>query len=332
MALLSSLFVCLLLVLERTCDGFAVVGYVPEWRFDGIPFETIIPSLTHIILFSIEVDSEARLVQLDRLPSKEKMKEIKQLSLKSDTKLMVSFGGNGRSNGFPKVSKLTKLRVRFVENTIKFMDEYKLDGIDLNWEYPSNRDEWAGLFKIMMLFRSKKPGIILSIAFYPGQEKILNTMIKRHHMQSRIDLFLMMSYDNIRNGQEKHSTYQFAVDTVKSAIDGGLPRDKVCLGLPFYARHMKTGDWKTYEEIVRDLREEKGMKDEEIKGIDEWEGHYYNGYDMIVKKTKYALDEGIGGVMIWENGQDVHGDELSLLGAIRRTVDGGLDEGEKEEL
>ena len=77
---------------------------------------------------------------------------------------------------------------------------------------------------------------------------------------------------------------------------------------------------KAYEEIIKDLRDNRGMKEDEIKKLDIWNGHYYNGYDMIVKKMKYAIDKGIGGVMIWENGQDVHDDSLSLLGAISSVV------------
>ena len=131
----------------------------------------------------------------------------------------------------------------------------------------------------------------------------------------------MMSYDNMRNGEKsKHSTYQFAMTTVENAIKGGLDSRKMALGVPFYARNMQTGDWKTYEEIVRDLRESQGLKLDEIKKLDSWKGYYYNGYDMIVRKTLYAMKKRIGGIMIWENGQDVHNHPLSLLGAISTTV------------
>lgn len=73
------------------------------------------------------------------------------------------------------------------------------------------------------------------------------------------DLFHMMSYD--QRGQ--HSTWQFGVDSVKRGIDRLPPRkltmvhyccqllllcsDWSVKGLPFYARHVRTGDWKTYE-------------------------------------------------------------------------------------
>ena len=34
------------------------------------------------------------------------------------------------------------------------------------------------------------------------------------------------------------------------------------------------------------------------------DGHYFNGRYTIERKTRYAIDQGLAGVMIWESGQD----------------------------
>ena len=44
-----------------------------QWRFDGILFHIIIPKLVHLILFSIETDKNANIVQISRLPSDNKI-------------------------------------------------------------------------------------------------------------------------------------------------------------------------------------------------------------------------------------------------------------------
>eukprot|EP00041_Stephanoeca_diplocostata_P036468 m.1333979 g.1333979 ORF g.1333979 m.1333979 type:complete len:127 (+) comp24872_c0_seq14:1144-1524(+) len=62
--------------------------------------------------------------------------------------------------------------------------------------------------------------------------------------------------------------------------------------------------------------------------IDEVGNQYFNGVSMIEEKTRYALDQRLGGVMIWEVGQDnfindesaLH-QENSLLRAISRVID-----------
>ena len=48
---------------------------------------------------------------------------------------------------------------------------------------------------------------------------------------------------------------------------------------------------------------------------------YFNGPETIAKKTRYAIEAGLGGVMIWELGQDAEG-EASLLQAITKTAAG----------
>ena len=51
-----------------------------------------------------------------------------------------------------------------------------------------------------------------------------------------------------------------------------------------------------------------------------------NGVDTIKAKTQFAIDRGIGGVMIWELGQDYFNDDgsydqsVSLLPAIKQVV------------
>ena len=56
-------------------------------------------------------------------------------------------------------------------------------------------------------------------------------------------------------------------------------------------------------------------------GGDEVAGYYFNGPDTIRKKVQAAKMMGVGGVMIWEVGQDFHpDDERSLLKAVANEV------------
>jgi GH18 family chitinase len=141
------------------------------------------------------------------------------------------------------------------------------------------------------------------------------------------DLLHMMSYDQ----PKRHSTLSFA----QSALDQALSifpseaHSRLTLGLPFYARNINTGEWKTYEDLVQQHKLEASM--------DEVAGEYFNGVEMIKRKTKLSFDKEIGGVMIWEVGQDCrvspvtrdgtthvktcpNGDQDSLLAAIRIVV------------
>lgn len=120
-------------VATDTLENFVVAGYLPEWRFEQIDYNSISPFLTHLLLFSIEVDNNGDLCELNRLPSPLKLKEIREITHKHNTKLIISFGGFGRSNGFPIISIDEHLRKRFVTNALQFINEYEMEGIDLNW-------------------------------------------------------------------------------------------------------------------------------------------------------------------------------------------------------
>jgi len=140
-----------------------------------------------------------------------------------------------------------------------------------------------------------------------------------------------MSYDQ---GGEQHSSYSLG----KNSVDQGmatLPSKKLTMGVPFYGRHSKTGDWTTYEDLVQKHNPLDAKKDSVPAGSGATIG--FNGVDMIEKKTQYALQQSIGGVMIWEVGQDCrlvpvkHGstthvrtcpsDNSSLLLAITRAAE-----------
>jgi hypothetical protein len=48
----------------------------------------------------------------------------------------------------------------------------------------------------------------------------------------------------------KHSTMEFATIATRRSL-ALLPARMVTLGLPFYSRDVKTGDWKTYEDLLK---------------------------------------------------------------------------------
>ena len=49
---------------------------------------------------------------------------------------MIACGGWGGSGGFSEMARTTGNREKFVESVVRFLKEYKLDGLDIDWEYP----------------------------------------------------------------------------------------------------------------------------------------------------------------------------------------------------
>ena len=119
-------------------SSFAVVGYLPEWRYEGANFETLSSSLTHLLLFSLEPTPDGGITALDRLPGPDVMAEIKAATdaTPDAAQVLICFGGNGRSNGFSKMSRSKAARKRFVAALVELCEKWELGGVDYNWEYP----------------------------------------------------------------------------------------------------------------------------------------------------------------------------------------------------
>eukprot|EP00656_Telonema_subtile_P013536 TRINITY_DN16874_c0_g1_i1.p1 TRINITY_DN16874_c0_g1~~TRINITY_DN16874_c0_g1_i1.p1 ORF type:complete len:156 (-),score=31.29 TRINITY_DN16874_c0_g1_i1:64-531(-) len=103
-----------------------------------------------------------------------------------------------------------------------------------------------------------------------------------------------MSYDQ---GGAQHSPMALAQSTVTQITQAGLPMARTCLGLPFYGRAASNGDWTSYEDLVQRHHPLDADLDQ-IKGVG------FNGAYTIAQKTRLAVQAGMGGVMIWEVGQD----------------------------
>lgn len=91
----------------RPSAAFAVVGYLPEWRYEGANWDTLTTHLTHLILFSAEPSADGGITGLDRLPRTELLQEAKSAAQKNGADLLVCFGGNGRSAGFSPMARPT---------------------------------------------------------------------------------------------------------------------------------------------------------------------------------------------------------------------------------
>ena len=177
---------------NNSSTSFTVVGYLPEWRYEGANFETLCQHLTHLLLFSLEPTPNGDVAALDRLPNKDLMAEI-QSSCDATTKILICFGGNGRSHGFSKMVQSKQARALFVKNIVKLCEQYGLNGVDYNWEYPGyefgrgyqSQEEIAADYQGLALLVSETRNAFdrcseenlntITLAYYPdkAQEQLL---------------------------------------------------------------------------------------------------------------------------------------------------------------
>ncbi|KAH3731909.1 glycoside hydrolase family 18 protein [Pelomyxa schiedti] len=286
---------------------FAVVGYVPEWRYSGINWNQLAQRTTHLILFSIEASFPSSypsetpqelqgLAALDRLPPASSLGEARAAADEWGTKLLVCIGGNARSAALGPATATAAARGVLARSLAALCAAHGLDGVDLNWEYPRDGAQWRALFALVGDLRASLPsGSVVTMALYPGQERLITS-----HVASQVDLFHMMAYDNVNcnNPPCHHSSYDFAAQVVHSVSHlPQVPSFKFTLGLPFYSRHHHTGNWVAYYDIDPQVR-----SDPELDHSGE---QCFNGANTLINKVNLAKQSGLGGIMIWEVGQDI---------------------------
>ncbi|MCQ2498670.1 MAG: glycoside hydrolase family 18 protein [Lachnospiraceae bacterium] len=172
-------------------------------------------------------------------------------------KIVLSVGGWG-AGGFSTMAKTLNGRRAFANSCLSFIDEYKLDGLDIDWEYPGI--DWAGIdasgedknnFTLLMKELRKNVGNdrILSIAAGAEQYYLDNTQMDI--VAQICDYVQIMTYDMRGDGYPTtgHHTalYAGANDTTKKSVHdsvhnfmkAGVPAGKIVIGAAFYARMWK---------------------------------------------------------------------------------------------
>ena len=108
-----------------------IIGYFPEWESADVSAINY-TKLTHIIYFHIWPNADGSLdtsaVHFDDLNT------IVSNGHDAEVKVMIAAGGWGVSKGFAPMAADDIARENFVNNTKLFIENYGLDGIDIDWE------------------------------------------------------------------------------------------------------------------------------------------------------------------------------------------------------
>jgi type 1 glutamine amidotransferase len=285
---------------SEPAPGFRIVGYLPD--FEAADFDAAwARRLTDLMVFSAQprADGSIDLSRVKNMPWT-KLQEVKS---KHGTRLILCLGGWGRCTHFAAVAGSVAKSKKLAVDAVRVCLDERLDGIDFDWEHPKDAREEAAYGALVAACRKEfeSHGLKLSVTIAAWQK------LPRSVFAS-VDAIQLMSYDN----RGRHATFEAAKAGVNALLRQGVPKQKIVLGLPFYGRNIANADQEmTYREIVAKYK--PGPEVDEVNSI------YFNGPQTIRKKTTFALDSGLGGVMIWALGQDAPGGQ-SLLGAIDGVV------------
>jgi len=271
----------------------------------------------------------------------------------------VSLGGWGGCEPCSEVFSKPEGRLEFAKSVKAVNDYFKVDGIDLDWEYPvvegypghrfspDDKNNFTELVRQLRTTLGRKQLITFAAG---GFQKYLDEAIDWEPVMKTVDYVNLMTYDLV-NGYATvtgHHTPLYSTSQQQESIDNcvqdlirkGIPPSKMIVGSAFYGRMWENvpdtanglyqpGKFKTYvpyNTFARDVSTDSGFVyhwDEQAHApyaYNPKRGLYVTFDDRrsISQKTKYVIDNKLGGIMFWELSIDSPGN--GLLDAIHQTL------------
>ncbi|KAI9640755.1 Chitinase 4 [Ciborinia camelliae] len=199
---------------------------------------------------------------------------IKQLYLHKkknrQMKTLLSVGGWTYSPTFPNATSTEATRAEFVRSAVKLVTDHGFDGLDIDWEYPTNAVEATNFVSLVKALRegfdahsaAHASGYHFLITAATSAGPLKYNILKLGEMNKYVDKFFLMAYEysgafsnftghdaNLYLSKKNPTSTEF--DT-QSAIAGylaaGVTPSKLVMGMPLYGKSFLNTDGlgKTY--------------------------------------------------------------------------------------
>ena len=218
-------------------EGYIIVGYATYWE-NTMPDPSLLTHINYAFAHikddfeSLDIKKEDRLVRIAALKKSN-----------PDLKVMLSVGGWGAGN-FSEMAADANHRKNFCKNCLEAVKKHNLDGIDLDWEYPTSSS--AGI--------SSSPNdtknfnlLLADLRAVLGNDKLL-TMASSANAKyvdfktaiQYLDFVNIMTYDMGKPPYHNAGLYTSSMtkrscnESVNLHYQAGVPYEKIVLGIPFY--------------------------------------------------------------------------------------------------
>ncbi len=328
--LLKSLWACIMAfvavsnLFAADSEKKTVVAYVTSWS-------SIMPDptrMTHINYAFCHVDASMNKINVDNA---DRLKEIVKLKeINPELKVMLSLGGGGGSQYLHEVAADATKRKQFGIVCKQTCEQYGVDGIDVDWEFPNGSGDKTNY---TLLMRDMREGM---------GDKLLLTMASAdspayYNYKDFIDVmdFInIMAYNMAGEGNHHSALYRGGPvssgascwntidESVKAHLNAGIPASKVVLGVPFYANNGKyTGDSEISLQQIKNYMGQGYIRMWDDIGkvpylVDDQGKLFYcfDDAESMTYKCHYILDNNLLGGMYWEYNEDDN------FGTLRNTV------------
>ncbi len=337
-------------VLKPLIKSHTVFGYYSTWNYFGYN-EKMMETLDVINLSFAYVTADGR---LDYSSVQNLLPQV-MTAHNYGVRVVLSVQGYGSEGQFfSDAASTIEGRTKLANSMLAFLEKYHLDGIDIDWEYPGfgtsrstsvDRTNYTLLVKEIRRVLKEKDEDYLITAAIPGGP-YLPVRFDLKNLNNYLDYFHLMTYDSQAGGRCTHHCALYSgpgtannchVDyTVNYFHNQGVDLDKLVPGIAFYGKKASGsslgGSCGSYSSInYHDIYDKYLTKlDDNIKYyydeaaqapyiIDKANNLFITFDDerSIEAKCNYNLNNKLGGVMIWEVGEDK---TMNLLNQIYNSL------------
>lgn len=296
---------------EKENEEFKVIGYYSGDLFNE-PLENLqTDKLTHVIYAFLIPAEDGSIVELK---SSEKLKEIVKKSHEDGAKIFIAVGGWSYQGKplqpvFEKVAGSDMTRELLINNICDFVDEYNLDGVELDWEHPNKTtiesyEKLAVELSEALKLKNKELTAALNGAWSKtaGPEP---SMVLTDKCLESFSFINVMAYDA---SNTDHSPLWFSETSIDYWLNRGVSKENIVLGMPLYAKP----SWMQYRHLVA-MNPDYAFTDYAPTAPLE---SYYNGMNTLREKTRLAMNKA-GGVMLFDVNEDTN-DDYSIVSMIHK--------------
>lgn len=239
--------------------GTVMNGYWSDWTADVLPPESVDWTVYDVVNYAfVEPASDGTLTFGDE-SSKDLLRRLVSSAHAAGKRVEVSVGGWTGSAYFSDLVATSSSRKSFVSNIVDLYNQYNLDGIDLDWEYPGAMGapgnavapaDSANFLSFLKELRAALPsGALITAAtqVWPFYDENGAPLKDVSDFAAIFDWILIMNYDiwgssstpgpnaplsdGCKNSDQPTAN---AYSAVASWTAAGMPANKITLGIPAY--------------------------------------------------------------------------------------------------
>ncbi|CAH0549109.1 unnamed protein product [Brassicogethes aeneus] len=235
----------------------------PQNEIVQLKGENIDPNLcTHLNLAFVSVVNNTLNVENSQLNDIKRILLLKNVN--KDLKILLSVGGAGDKNGWPEMVKNHTNRKSFIKSVMTFIKTYKIDGVDLDWEFPNinensdkkQKQHFTQLLEEMFIAKRRQYLNFLITLAVAAPVNIVDFAYDIPYINEYVDFINLMSYDyhfytkftpftglNSPLYGSSNEASIFSSLNINYSVNywnyKGMDKSKIVVGLPTYGHSFK---------------------------------------------------------------------------------------------